>query len=195
MTRTPQEAGRDLVTLDAAIRSCETVVSIQELQDRGVSHFRMISRKALLRQVLDVVAVFVDQQRSLVEAELAVIVERREEEARDVASRRVLMSIVDLADLVDSIMETLPDDALKVPFKSLNSRLARMFRTYGFRRIETVGCRFNVDHHEVVDSVPDDAAEGTIIREISRGYFNGECTLRVARVVISDGRPESQNST
>jgi molecular chaperone GrpE len=178
----------ELVRLDAAIHDLERTVSLEELARGGRRRFRVVSRRALLRELLTVVETFLDARRRQLEAELAEVVERRETEAHEDGSRRVLASLADLADLVDGLVRTLAGTGGETAGRALDRRIDALFRTHGYERIPTVGRPFDSAIHEAVDEDRDpDVAEGVVLREVSRGYRSDGFVLRVARVVVNTG--------
>jgi len=163
------------ISLDALIRS-------------GQQEFRIVKRKDLLRELFDVVDAFVVHRVEAAERDLAQTVRRRESEAREDGKHRVLTSVADLGDLVDTIVASLGASADGAAAKALDRRLDRLFKSYGFERIPTVGRTFDPGLHEMVEEEASSTLPcGTILRELSRGYAREGFVLRVARVITSSG--------
>jgi molecular chaperone GrpE len=62
----------------------------------------------------------------------------------------------------------------------------------GLERMETVGCPFDPNEHDAMVRMPSDKfAEGIVMQEVSPGYRLGNKVLRYARVVVSQGKPDT----
>jgi len=72
------------------------------------------------------------------------------------------------------------DEGVRLVHRSLAGLLER----HGLRPIETEG-RFDPHVHEALLSQPSDAAEGSVIDVVQKGYRLGDRVLRPARVVIA----------
>jgi len=177
----------DVAEIDDVIFGLERTVTLEDLARHGKSEFRVVSRKALVLEMLGSVESFISARATQLEDHLASILERRERESRDEERHRVLDSVVDLADLVDTLVHQLEGGAHAAAGKALDRRLDRLLRTHGFERVETTGKPFDSRWHEIVDEACDPAVdEGTVLREIGRGYRSDDFVLRVARVVINE---------
>lgn len=175
-------------SLDQVIAKSAARISLDALIRSGKSEFRIVRRKDLMRELFDVVDAFVGHRVAAAERQLAETVQKRELEAREDGKHRVLTSIADLGDLVDSVVASLSDGSDGAGARALNKRLDRLFKSYGFERIATVGSSFDPRLHELIEEEPSsEHPRGTIVREISRGYAHESLVLRVARVVTSSG--------
>lgn len=179
-----------LVRLDDALDRSAQFVSLEELAASGVKTFRVFQRRDLLANVLHVVEAFVEERIRQAQDELAGIVERRERDARDEGTYRVLSALAELGDLVDALLTSIHEPNSKVAAKAVDQRIAGVFRTHGVQRIHTIGHMFDSNLHEVVDEIASDKPEGTILTEVARGYVRGAFVLRVARVHVSSGKQE-----
>ena len=179
-------SANEMARLDAAMHALERTVSLEDLARSGRQRFRVVNRGALLREVLSVVEVFLEVRTRRLEAEVSGLLVRRESEAREEGRRRVLDSLIDLADLSDGLARALEGTDEAAAGKALDRRIDAIFRTHGFERIPTVGRPFDGTLHEAIDEDRDpDAAEGAVLREVSRGYRADWFVLRVARVVVN----------
>jgi len=175
-------------TLDQVIAKSTARISLDALIRSGKSEFRIVKRKDLMRELFDVVDSFVGHRVAAAERQLAETVQKRETEAREDGKHRVLTSIADLGDLVDSVVASLSDGSDGAGARALNKRLDRLFKSYGFERIATVGATFDPRLHELIEEEPSaEHSRGTIVRELARGYAHESLVLRVARVIISSG--------
>lgn len=175
-------------SLDHVIARSTARISLDALIRSGKSEFRIVKRKDLMRELFDVVDAFVSHRVATAERQLADTVRKRELEAREDGKHRVLTSVADLGDLVDSVVASLGDGPDGAAARALNKRLDRLFKSYDFERIATVGRPFDPQLHEAIDEEHSvQHPRGTIVREIARGYAQEGLVLRVARVVVSSG--------
>ncbi len=122
------------------------------------------------------------------ETRLSALLAERERAAAEEARARVLGSLVDLADMLDTVVDAADRGAASVPMKAIRSRLDRIFETHGYERIPTVGLMPDPRLHEIVAREATAAVpEGAICSEVARGYRRGGFVLRVARVAVSEG--------
>ena len=185
MTHPPTRA-IDVAALDAAIEKSVAIVRIDDLKAGGHTHIRVFSRKQLLGELLQVVEAFGIDRIRQAEVELGGIVDRREAEAKEEGRMRILASLAELADLVDSMLERFSDGDAATAAKAMDKRIDRIFKTHGFERTPTVGTEFDPTFHEIVDEVVDaSTSPGTITKEVTRGYRKDDFALRIARVVVA----------
>ncbi len=178
----------ELARLDGAIHDLTRTVSLDDLRASGRRSFRVVSRQALMHEVLSVVEVFLEHRIRQFEQELGSVVEEREQTAHEEGRLRVLESLVDLADLADAVIAKLAEGDGAAAGKALDRRIDSIFRTHGFERIPTVGHGFDPEVHEIVSEEDDPSqAPEHVIREIGRGYRRDGYVLRIARVVINGG--------
>jgi len=69
-------------------------------------------------------------------------------------------------------------------YKQLNTILAQ----YGLKAIDSVGKQFDPYLHEVVAKEASAESEGTILREIQKGYLLNSKVIRHSKVIISGGK-------
>ena len=81
------------------------------------------------------------------------------------------------------------EEGVRLVARELQSALARE----GLEEIETDG-KFDPHVHEALLSQPSEADEGAVIEVLQKGYRLGDRVLRPARVVISQGTPETQEA-
>ena len=164
---------------------CGQLVTGQDLLRRG-GRYRLVDRTLLMKEVLRLVEVFVEDRVRQAKSHMRGLLERREGDAREEGRMRVLVSLAELGDLVDSIVESIANETGTAATKALDKRLDRIFRSYGFDRTETVGKAFDPALHEAIDERSEEGvAAGTILEELNRGYRKGEYVLRVARVIVA----------
>jgi hypothetical protein len=177
----------EVVRLDEAIHGLERTVSLDHLRASGRTAFRLVSRRALMREVLSVVEVFVETRLRAAESKIGEAMREREMGAREEGKLRVLASLVDLADMADALIQKLEGGSEAVAAKALDRRIDAVFRTHGFERILAVGETFDATFHEVVTEESDPAAgPDVVLREVGRGYRREAYVLRPARVVVNE---------
>lgn len=178
---TPQE----IVRLDEVLVSSGRLMTGEEMAKRG-GRYRLVSRRALVGQLLELVDSFVVERIRQAERELGRILEDREKDAKEDGQHRVLVSLAELSDLVDAIVSKIVDKEGALAAKALDRRIDRLFKSYGFQRIPTVGLPFNSILHEAIDELESSNVDsGSVIEEVSRGYERDGFVLRVARVVVA----------
>ncbi len=85
-------------------------------------------------------------------------------------------------------------ESLKQGLKMILGEFQRTFENLGVKRMETVGQDFDPNFHEALSQEPSDTIpEGKIIREWKMGFLLNSKLLRTAAVVVSSGKPSSQN--
>jgi molecular chaperone GrpE len=64
----------------------------------------------------------------------------------------------------------------------------------GLKRVDAVGTLFDPEAHDALMRMPsDEYDEGIVAQEVSPGYHLGEKVLRHAKVVVSQGKPPTDN--
>lgn len=64
----------------------------------------------------------------------------------------------------------------------------------GLERMETIGTPFDPSQHDAMVRMPSDKfAEGIVMKEVSPGYRLGDKVLRYAKVVVSQGKAETES--
>lgn len=151
-----------LRAIDLATRT----LTLDNLRATGRTTFRVVRRSALQLQFVALLQAVVDEREGALQGEFRRVMETREEEAEQDGRLRVLTSVVDLCDLVDTVVSTLGDGDALLAAKSLDRRLDRVFRTYGFGRIQTVGFQHDLALHEVVDEAADKSQPPGVIEPL-----------------------------
>jgi molecular chaperone GrpE len=90
---------------------------------------------------------------------------------------RQLFLVVDRLDAYDGEDPLLP---------SVRDEVLEILRRSGLETIATQD-RFDPGRHEVVEVAPGGEAEGTILRQVRRGYHIGDRVVRPAHVVVDNG--------
>ncbi|MBR7103638.1 MAG: nucleotide exchange factor GrpE [Lentisphaeria bacterium] len=87
-------------------------------------------------------------------------------------------------------------DAIRMGLKMIMGEFFKAFDELGVKKLESAGTKFDPNIHEAVaNEASDTVPEGEIIREWNCGFKMGEKLLRPARVVVSSGKAEEENTS
>lgn len=129
---------------------------------------------------------------------------RRTEEQRagfaTLASDRLLVRVLDLADDFDLAVEHVPEDVKATPWaegiSAIDRKLRALLEAEGITALEAEGEPFDPQTQQAV-SYEDtaDVADGTVIKVLKRGYTIGDRILRPALVAVArnDDAPTTDN--
>jgi len=177
----------EMASLADAVDRCVREVRVEQLRTGPRGTVRVVNRRQLFREVLETLDVFIHARIRSYERQLTEHVLEKEQIAQDEGQMRVLTSLADLVDVVETVVDTLDDGRESTAGRALTKRIGRVFQTYGFERIRTVGETFDPRWHEAVDTeVSTDQEANEIVREVSAGFRRGEFVLRVARVTLAE---------
>lgn len=116
---------------------------------------------------------------------------RRQEEERKVWSNMANMSLIKIllpiADNFDRAKTNMPEqsaDWAKGILMSID-QFHKALSDFGLMPMETLGQRFNPDHHEALLQGPGE--KDVIIEELEKGYLLGDRVLRHAKVKVGNG--------
>ena len=130
----------------------------------------------------------------------------RKRVAKDVADARSyayadalgpFMTVFDFLAMADTAaVQSDNVESIRQGLKMIIGEFNKAFDTLGVKPLETVGKPFDPALHEAVaHEASETVPEGVIIRQWSNGFKMGEKLLRPARVVVSDGSPETESKT
>jgi molecular chaperone GrpE len=112
---------------------------------------------------------------------------RDREEYVTLANERLVKELLPILDDLERALvaateheEATLEEGVRLVHRSLESLLARQ----GIREIDAVGM-FDPHVHEALLSQPSDAAEGSVIDVVQKGYTLGDRVVRPARVVVA----------
>jgi molecular chaperone GrpE len=118
-------------------------------------------------------------------------VAREQDSVRVRAAEHLVKQLLPLLDDLERAVEAAVEhgelkleDGVRLVHRSLANVLARE----GLQEVETGG-RFDPHTQEALLSQPSEAAEGTVIQVLQKGYRLGDHVLRPARVIVSSGPP------
>jgi molecular chaperone GrpE len=127
---------------------------------------------------------------------------RRSEEDRyagqAAASEALLRKVVAVADDLARSVEHVPPEEQDSPWVegviAIERKLLAVLDSEGVSAIESIGRPFDPRFHEAVSMEPtDEATEGTVTRELQRGYQVRDRVLRPALVVVATPAPPTTN--
>ena len=116
-------------------------------------------------------------------------VARDQQELAARAHERLVKQLVPVLDDLERALEAAADHEeakLEDGVRLVHRSLADALEKEGLREISTEGA-FDPHTQEALLSQPSDAAEGTVIQVLQKGYALGDRVVRPARVVISSG--------
>ena len=112
---------------------------------------------------------------------------REREEYITLANERLVKELLPILDDLERALvaateheEVALEDGVRLVHQSLENLLARQ----GIREIDAAGM-FDPHVHEALLSQPSDAAEGSVIDVVQKGYTLGDRVVRPARVVVA----------
>ncbi|MBU0600742.1 MAG: nucleotide exchange factor GrpE [Elusimicrobia bacterium] len=122
-----------------------------------------------------------------------------------IGKESVLSKILDFEDIFEKALESLhhwntdenPKDIKNVihGVALLKKEFTSFLKKEGVRHLEVIGKKIDPMYHEVIGYELCDEEEGTIIKEVQKGYSYDEYVLRPSKVIIAKARqPEEKES-
>ncbi len=117
----------------------------------------------------------------------------RKRAAKDQASRveaAVEQVICDMLEVYDNLerAEQADDDALRTGLAQIRKLFGTVLKRRGVTPIACLNEQFDPSLHEAIAAVPSEAAEGTVIDEVTRGYCMNGRVIRYAKVAVSQNK-------
>ena len=116
---------------------------------------------------------------------------REKEDAVKYANSSLLQRLVSILDNFELGLAAAKAESQQSPIYSgmvlVQKQLNDLLEENGLQSIEAEGQKFDPNLHEAISHEPNDAPEGTVIRQARRGYRFKDRLLRPARVVVSSG--------
>lgn len=116
------------------------------------------------------------------------------------ANSRLLRSLVEIADNFERAIQV--DDnggngeSYKKGVELIYNQLMELMKKENVAPIESVGQPFDPNVHEAMMQQPsEEHDEGIVVQEIQRGYKLDDKVLRHARVIVSSGKPQSEENS
>jgi molecular chaperone GrpE len=110
------------------------------------------------------------------------------------AAERIVKELLPVLDDLERALEAADqheEAKLEDGVRLIHRALASLLEREGLAEIETDG-RFDPHVHEALLSQPSEAAEGSVIQVIQKGYRLGDRVLRPARVVVAAPPPAGE---
>lgn len=117
--------------------------------------------------------------------------DREMRELKESSKRDLLLKILDVTDSLDRAIEFAGgDEALHEGLVNIQRQLRAVVEREGVRRIEAEGHPFRPELHEVVmREVTEVYREGTVIKELAKGYTHHGKVIRRAKVKLATRKP------
>ena len=115
---------------------------------------------------------------------------REHEELRERAAERLLRDLLPVFDDLERALaafETADTEAIAEGVGLVHRAHRTLLERAGVAELDPQGDAFDPHRHEALLSQPSEAAEGTVIEVIQKGFLLGERVLRPARVIVSGG--------
>ena len=118
------------------------------------------------------------------------------------ANDMLLLKVVGLADDFDLAIEHAPEASIGTPWmegiRAIDRKLRQLLDAQGVRAMQAEGQPFDPHEHQAISyEETADALEGTVLRELQRGYYIGDRVLRPAFVAVAsnDHTNESEQAS
>ncbi|GBD07179.1 Protein GrpE [bacterium HR21] len=122
----------------------------------------------------------------------------REREAwAETLTEHLLRQLLPIADQLEMALQLeSSEEALRRGVELIYRNLMKLLETLGVKPIDvSPGQPFDVYYHEAVLRLPSELPEGTIVKELQRGYLFRERVLRHARVAVSTGAQDDHHAS
>ena len=121
---------------------------------------------------------------------------RTAKERESVAALATERFAVDILEVVDNFERALKADDvhLREGVEQIHQLLDAQLQRQGITPMESLKKSFNPAEHEAIAHIPSDEAEGTVINEVSRGYRMHDKVIRHAKVAVSKGKQNNQET-
>ncbi|MEN6517273.1 MAG: nucleotide exchange factor GrpE [Methanospirillum sp.] len=105
----------------------------------------------------------------------------------EAAVEQVICEVLEVYDNLERA-ERADDDALRTGLAQIRKLFGAVLERRGVTPIACLNEPFDPALHEAIAAVPSDAAEGTVIDEVARGYCLNGRVIRDAKVAVSQNR-------
>ena len=192
---TPQTEGGEEAAEEAEAQTGRTRAEerIAALDERGGSMTEELEQLAGELQIAEQRAVEAEAGWQRARADFANLKRRTQEERAEfatVASDRLLVRVLDLADDFDLAVAHVPDDVQGTPWvdgiSAIDRKLRALLEAEGITSLDAEGQPFDPQTQQAI-SYEDtaDVPDGTVIKVLQRGYTVGDRILRPALVAVA----------
>ena len=102
----------------------------------------------------------------------------------EAAVEQVLCEVLEVYDNLERA-ERADDEALRTGLAQIRKLFGAVLERRGVTPIACLNEQFDPAYHEAIAAVPSEAAEGTVIDEVARGYCMNGRVIRYAKVAVS----------
>ena len=115
---------------------------------------------------------------------------RRETEARDRATRRVIEDLLPVFDNFDRAIQASGSardvETMRVGLEFIGQQMQATLAEIGIQAIDSKGQMFDPAQHDAIEEVPGSGQPaGTVLEELARGYVLNGTVIRAARVKVA----------
>jgi len=112
------------------------------------------------------------------------------------ANDALLLRVVGLADDFDLAIEHVPEESMGTPWlegiDAIDRKLRQLLESQGVMPIEAEGQPFDPHEHQAISyEDTDEAPDGTVLKELQRGYYIRDRVLRPAFVAVARNEDSS----
>jgi len=111
---------------------------------------------------------------------------RERESVVALANERFVIDILEVVDNFDRALKS-DDSHLREGVEQIRQLLNAQLQRHGIIPMDSLNKPFNPMEHEAIAHVASGEPEGTVIDEITRGYWMNEKVIRHAKVAVSKG--------
>lgn len=105
----------------------------------------------------------------------------------EAAVEQVICEVLEVYDNLERA-ERADDDALRTGLAQIRKLFGAVLERRGVTPIACLNQQFDPALHEAIAAVPSEAAEGTVIDEVARGYCMNGRVIRFAKVAVSQNK-------
>ena len=105
----------------------------------------------------------------------------------EAAVEQVLCEVLEVYDNLERA-ERADDEALRTGLAQIRKLFGAVLERRGVTPIACLNEQFDPAYHEAIAAVPSEAAEGTVIDEVARGYCMNGRVIRYAKVAVSKNK-------
>ncbi len=112
---------------------------------------------------------------------------RETEERISYAVEEIAIEMLEITDNLEKALLS-DDDSLREGLKKTYKLLTSVLERHSITPIKLINQHFDPTKQEALVYIPSDCEEGTVIDEITRGYYMKDKVIRCAKVAVSKGK-------